>query len=74
MRLNQNIRKGSYTLEPADWEGVSEQAKELAKSLLSVDPAARLSPAKALDNAWIKSGGSDTPLKNFHKNLNATFS
>jgi len=70
MRLNQNIRKGAYTFDNADWEGVEEKAKELVKSLLNVDPAARLTAAKALEHAWIKGGGNaNTVIKNFSKNI-----
>jgi len=70
MRLNQNIRKGSYTFDAADWEGIDDKAKDLVKSLLTVDPAARLTAAKALENPWIKSGGSSAVvIKNFTKNL-----
>jgi len=70
MRLNQNIRKGSFTFDAADWEGVDEKAKDYVKSLLTVDQAARLTAAKVLENAWIKSGGSDVAIKNFAKNVN----
>jgi len=70
MRLNQNIRKGTYTFDAADWEGVDEKAKDLVKGLLNVDPAARLTAAKALDHAWVKGGGNaNVTIKNFAKNL-----
>jgi len=70
MRLNQNIRKGTFTFDPADWEGVDDKAKDLVKSLLIVDPASRLTAAKALEHPWIKSGGNAaTIIKNFTKNL-----
>jgi len=69
MRLNQNIRKGSFTFDAADWEGIDEKAKDFIKGLLSVDPAARLTAAKALEHPWITGGGSDAVSKNFSKNI-----
>jgi len=73
MRLNQTIRKGTINFDSADWQGVDEQAKELVKGFLAVDPGARQTAEKGLENSWIKSGGSDAALPNFTKNLISTF-
>jgi serine/threonine protein kinase len=38
------------------WEGISEEAKDLIKSLLVTDPAQRLTAVQALENPWFEDG------------------
>lgn len=73
VRLNANIRKGSYTMD-SEWDAIDEKAKDFVKKLLVVDPATRPTAAQALEHPWIKSGGSDGEVKGFAKNLLATLS
>jgi len=51
--LFRKIRQGEYTFNYDDWEGVSQDAKDMIRSLLVVDPAHRFSAKKALRHNWI---------------------
>jgi serine/threonine protein kinase len=42
-------------LSPALWDGVSSNAKDLIRSLMNTNPAARLTTAKALQHPWLDS-------------------
>ena len=50
----QAVRAGTYTLNPADWSGVSEDAKDLVRSLLVMDPEKRPTAAQAAQHVWLK--------------------
>ena len=52
--LFQKIRVGDYTFHPQDWKGISEDAMDLIKHLLVVDPLQRWTAKQALDSAWLK--------------------
>jgi calcium-dependent protein kinase len=41
-------------IEP-EWDDVSDDAKDLARKLLTYDPAKRISASDALQHPWIKS-------------------
>lgn len=51
--LFHKVRLGEYQFFEPDWEGISEEAKELISQLLVVDPAGRLSARQALGHPWI---------------------
>jgi len=70
--LFRKIRKGQYEFHEEYWSPVSEEAKELIRSLLTVDPSKRLSADAALNNTWIR-GIDDKNLedKDLGKNLAA---
>lgn len=52
--LFQKIRVGDYTFHPPDWKGISEDAIDLIKHLLVVDPLQRWTAKQALDSEWLK--------------------
>ena len=52
--LFQKIRVGEYEFHQEEWKGISEDAKDLIKKLLVVDPVQRLTAKQALESAWIK--------------------
>eukprot|EP00804_Cyclotella_cryptica_P028231 CCRYP_014593-RH/>CCRYP_014593-RH protein AED:0.45 eAED:0.45 QI:0/-1/0/1/-1/0/1/0/113 len=52
--LFRKIRKGQYEFHEEYWGSVSKDAKHLISSLLTVDPAKRLSAAEALNHKWVK--------------------
>jgi serine/threonine protein kinase len=70
-----HIRYGEYEFHEKYWSHVSEDAKDLIRRMLTVDPEARISAQDALQSAWItadatKLGKSDLKanqeeLKNF---------
>ena len=52
-QVRQIVKKGEYALNIDAIEIVSDQAKDFLKSLLDPVPEMRLTPAIALDHAWI---------------------
>jgi len=51
--LFRKIRKGQYEFHEEYWGQVSEDAKDLIRNLLTVDPDQRYDSGKALANKWI---------------------
>lgn len=51
--LIEKIKEANYDLTSEIWTGVSQQAKDLIKCLLTVDFKARYSPFQALIHPWI---------------------
>jgi len=47
------IKSGMYEMEQPQWNTVSEEAKDLVRNLLVVDPAKRLTAEQALRHPWI---------------------
>ncbi|CAB1332975.1 unnamed protein product [Coregonus sp. 'balchen'] len=58
------IKEGDFSLTGEAWKGVSEEAKELVKGLLTVDPERRLKLSALRENSWLQGGAilSSTPL------------
>lgn len=67
--LFRKIRAGDYEFHEEYWGAVSDDAKDLISSLLTVNPAKRLSAARALENKWITSDGTDLADVDLGKNL-----
>ena len=57
--LFRKIRKGDYEFHPEYWSAVSDNAKHLISSLLTVNPDLRLSAGEALGNSWMKEDAAD---------------
>lgn len=53
------IKKCEYEFPSPYWDDISDSAKDLIKSLLVADPAARLNADKILAHPWIV--GTSTP-------------
>ncbi len=51
--LFRKIRKGQYEFHPEYWGNVSTDAKDMISSLLTVNPARRLTADEALKHKWI---------------------
>jgi len=50
----QRIIAGDYKFEPAIyWQGVSEEARDFIRRLLTVDPSARMTAQEALKHPWL---------------------
>lgn len=62
--IMRKIKEGDFSLDGEAWRGVSEEAKELVRGLLTVDPVKRLKVSCLRENVWLQSGGalSTTPL------------
>ncbi|XP_071848698.1 serine/threonine-protein kinase Chk2-like [Apostichopus japonicus] len=53
MPLNDQIKRGYYSFPDKYWSGISDDAKDLIKRLLTVDPQRRLTTTKALQHSWL---------------------
>lgn len=56
MTLYTLIETATYEFDTDNWEHISEEAKDLIKKLLVVDPKKRLKAVEALEHEWIKKG------------------
>ena len=68
--LFRRIRKGQYEFHPEYWGQVSDDAKALIRSLLTVDPAKRSTAVDAIKNKWIR--GDDEELQKYDLGVNLT--
>lgn len=46
--------RGDYSMEGKEWEGVSEEAKDLVRKMLIVDPEKRIKCEEILAHPWLK--------------------
>lgn len=56
--LFRKIRNGEWEFYDEDWKNISQDAKDLIKGLLVVDPADRFTVREALRSNWIKQSSS----------------
>lgn len=54
--LFRRIRSGKYDMGDPVWSAVSDDAKDLIKKLLTVDPTKRLTIEGILEHPWMKEG------------------
>ncbi|XP_026096210.1 serine/threonine-protein kinase Chk2-like [Carassius auratus] len=57
MSVREQIISGQYQFIPSQWKKVSNEAKDLIKKLLVVDPEKRLSVEEALTHPWLNDDG-----------------
>jgi len=48
------VKHGHLSFSPREWSGVSEDAKDLVRMLVKVDPSERLNAEQALNHSWTK--------------------
>ena len=51
-RILEKVVKGLYEFKDSEWEGISEDAKDLIRKLLEYSPEKRLSAEEALNHPW----------------------
>lgn len=68
-KLFEMIKKGQFEFPSPQWDPISNQAKDLIKGLLKVDPADRFNADKVLAHPWVKDGGA--PRKHLPQSLEA---
>lgn len=51
--MKTRIRTGQYDFPNPEWQNVTEQAKELIRGMLNVDPVRRLTIDDVMANPWI---------------------
>lgn len=54
LKLFSKIKRGEWRFHKPDWENISEDAKDLIRSLLVIDPVERLTVDEALRSPWIR--------------------
>jgi len=54
------IGQGQYQLNSGNWQSVSEDAKDLVRQMLELDPAARITTAQILAHPWLTSRNQPT--------------
>lgn len=67
--LYRKIKVADYTFEPQYWEQVSDDAKDLIKKMLVVDPENRLSAEQALRHPWFLVGDHELISRNLTSTL-----
>lgn len=58
------IRSGSFDFPETEWRWISEEAKNVVRGFLTVDPKLRLTPAQALQHSWFDAQQSCSALPN----------
>ena len=67
-KLFQLIVKGKFEFHRDYWDHVSEDAKDLIRKLLVVDPKKRYSAVDALEHSWLSTG--EERLSSFSLDIN----
>lgn len=68
-QLFAKIKAGDFEFHPEYWDNVSDEAKNLISSLLTVDPVKRLNATESLMNPWIGVSAEELAGKDLGKNL-----
>lgn len=68
-RLYRKIRAGVFNFHERYWSGVSDEAKNLIKKLLTVNQAERYTAAQALTHPWMLKRDVDLLARNLDDNL-----
>mmetsp|Transcript_9060 Transcript_9060/g.13531 ORF Transcript_9060/g.13531 Transcript_9060/m.13531 type:complete len:337 (-) Transcript_9060:288-1298(-) len=68
-RLFRRIRSGSYKFHPEYWSGVSNEACDLIRKLLTVDVSKRITAAEALNHPWLIKKDNDLASRSLENNL-----
>jgi len=55
-QLYKQIKKGAYDFPAPYWDEISDEAKDLVKKLLTVNPQNRATPDEVLEHPWVASG------------------
>ncbi|CAN0277387.1 unnamed protein product [Ectocarpus sp. 4 AP-2014] len=68
-RLFRKIKAGNFKFHPEYWQSTSNEAKDLIRRLLTVDPKKRLTAAQAVTHPWLLSKDDDLLKHNLGVNL-----
>jgi calcium-dependent protein kinase len=61
--IMRKVTQGVYSMEGGTWPDISENAKQLVRSLLLMDPATRCTGAEALGHAWMNAAQATAPIQ-----------
>uniref|UniRef100_A0A183CKT5 Protein kinase domain-containing protein n=1 Tax=Globodera pallida TaxID=36090 RepID=A0A183CKT5_GLOPA len=56
LRMMRLVQEGRYQFDKEQWESVSEEAKDLIRRLLMVNPAVRIPSRECLSHPWMTAG------------------
>lgn len=62
LKLFSRIKRGEWKFHEADWKHISEDAKDLIRQLLAIDPVERVTVDEALRSPWITQSDSSLSL------------
>lgn len=60
--MKTKIKAGEYQFPKTEWKNVSQEAKSIIESMLTVDPAARVTIDWVLNRPWLRGNVPETPL------------
>jgi len=63
MKLFEKIKTGKFSFPDEGWSQVSEEAKDLLKKILCLDPKDRLTPEQMLEHPWFSMDLTGTPQR-----------
>ncbi len=52
--LNDQILNARYSFQEKYWKGVSDQARDMIRRLLTLDPKSRITIPEAMDHPWLQ--------------------
>ena len=61
--------RGEYAFHPEYWSTVSDEAKDLIRGMLTVDPNRRLTVDQALEHPWCRAAAEKLAAQNLDSNL-----
>lgn len=68
-RLFKKITRGDYQFHPEYWGSVSDEAKDLIRSLLTLDMRKRLTVEQALAHPWLQRSAAELAARSLDANL-----
>eukprot|EP00095_Tigriopus_kingsejongensis_P000281 maker-scaffold816_size93094-snap-gene-0.12 protein:Tk00281 transcript:maker-scaffold816_size93094-snap-gene-0.12-mRNA-1 annotation:"peripheral plasma membrane protein cask isoform x4" len=68
-RLYESVCTGKLYLHTARWQYVSDQAKDLIRQMLTVDPEERITVDEALNHPWIRERERFVPKMHLHETV-----
>lgn len=58
-KVLKKVRYGEFTFHKKYWTGISKEAKDLLKQMMTVNPEERITADEALQSTWIRANDSD---------------
>ena len=63
------IKRGEWEFEEEDWKHISQEAKDLIRALLEVNPDSRMTAARALRSRWINKDTKDLSSRDLSQSV-----
>ena len=71
LKLFAKIKRGEWRFHRQDWKHISEDAKDLVRALLVIDPVERMTVDEALRCPWIMQRGDDLSSIELHGSMSS---